>query len=524
MSAVTTTSASEADLRDVLVDSLPYIDSKYPELSETIDNLIKEEMEREKTSTESALPTEIELFSSKPMLAADLDRVSTSQSNPILDTARFRLEPPKNPKSLADWQTALENAEAQLEHQTNRLINLELVNTFGSNAWKLHCYQLEWLASSLQKEVDAAAKEVTDINKDRKTAQLKMGQTLQQLAQRYSNLVHQTLQVDVATKGLEIQVAALRAEREKLLSVLHSSLCMIFRSQSIACLLLRNCSQYPTRVMSSSSQTIRLNSKNIPLTAKAPTTIDLAKVEAFPPFKDWVSALDTELSRSPVANRVAVRGVEVTDVDEFGNGKIGFVKFKADVQWSDAEGGRIPGVVFARGGSVALLVIVRPEEATTRQTGNKGDKDERVVLVVQPRVAVASLAFAELPAGMLDGERKFSGTAAKELKEECGIEISEDELVDLTDLALGSDGGSGVYPSPGGSDEYIRLFLCRKRMPSAEIDRLEGAKGGLRGEGERIDLRLVKKRDLWKLTRDMKALSALTLYEKCAEAGLLPDA
>ncbi|KAJ3151826.1 hypothetical protein HDU89_001875 [Geranomyces variabilis] len=218
MSALTTTSASEADLRDVLVDSLPYIDSKYPELSETIDNLIKEEMEREKTSTESALPTEIKLFSSKPMLAADLDRVSTSQSNPILDTARFRLEPPKNPKSLADWQTALENAEAQLEHQTNRLINLELVNTFGSNAWKLHCYQLEWLASSLQKEVDAAAKEVTDINKDRKTAQLKMGQTLQQLAQRYLTLVHQTLQVDVATKGLEIQVAALRAEREKLLS------------------------------------------------------------------------------------------------------------------------------------------------------------------------------------------------------------------------------------------------------------------------------------------------------------------
>ncbi|KAJ3174698.1 hypothetical protein HDU87_006947 [Geranomyces variabilis] len=294
---------------------------------------------------------------------------------------------------------------------------------------------------------------------------------------------------------------------------------MILRSRSIARRLSRNCHYYPTRVMSSSSQTIHLNSKNIPLTARAPTTIDLAKVEAFPPFKDWVTALDTELSRSPVANRVTVRGVEVTDVDEFGNGKIGFVKFKADVQWSDAEGGRIPGVVFARGGSVALLVIVRPEEASREPQSD----EERVVLVVQPRIAVASLAFAELPAGMLDGERKFSGTAAKELKEECGIEISEDELVDLTDLALGSEGGSGVYPSPGGSDEYIRLFLCRKRMPSAEIDRLEGAKGGLRGEGERIDLRLVKKRDLWRLTRDMKALSALALYEKCAEAGLLPD-
>ncbi|KAJ3145499.1 hypothetical protein HDU86_000885 [Geranomyces michiganensis] len=213
-----TTSISEADVRDVLVDSLPYIDSKYPDLSETIDNMIKEEMEREKSSIESALPTEIQLFSSNPLLSADLDRVSTSQSNPILDIARFRLEPPKNPKSLADWQTALDNAEAQLEHQANRLLNLELVNTFGSNAWKLHCYQLEWLAASLQKEVDAAAKEVTDVNKERKTAQLKMGQTLQQLAQRYMNLVHQTLQVDTATKSLELQVAALRAEKAKLSS------------------------------------------------------------------------------------------------------------------------------------------------------------------------------------------------------------------------------------------------------------------------------------------------------------------
>ncbi|KAJ3145498.1 hypothetical protein HDU86_000884 [Geranomyces michiganensis] len=267
--------------------------------------------------------------------------------------------------------------------------------------------------------------------------------------------------------------------------------------------------------------TIRLK-ETIPLTAKTPSApIDLAKVENFPPFKDWATALDGELSRSPVGARVAVRGVEVTDVDEFSGGKIGFVKFKADVAWSDKEGGRIPGVVFARGGSVALLVLVRPEEASGKNDrSDNDDDDERVVLVVQPRIAVASLAFSELPAGMLDGERKFSGTAAKELKEECGIEIAEDELVDLTDLALGSEGGSGVYPSPGGSDEYIRLFLCRKRMPRSDIDRLEGAEGGLRGEGERIDLRLVKKRELWKATRDMKALSALALYDNLDRADL----
>jgi ADP-sugar diphosphatase len=80
-----------------------------------------------------------------------------------------------------------------------------------------------------------------------------------------------------------------------------------------------------------------------------------------------------------------------------------------------------------------------------------------VVLTVQPWVPAGSLEFVELPAGMLDDSSFTGAAAAKEIQEECGIEIPADELLDLTQLALGKfvDGGeeklqTAVYPSPRG--------------------------------------------------------------------------
>jgi hypothetical protein len=54
------------------------------------------------------------------------------------------------------------------------------------------------------------------------------------------------------------------------------------------------------------------------------------------------------------------------------------------------------------------------------------------------------------PAGMLDGSGNFRGVAAEEIQEECHIVISENELVDLTELAFG-DRWRGMIPSAGGA-------------------------------------------------------------------------
>jgi len=155
------------------------------------------------------------------------------------------------------------------------------------------------------------------------------------------------------------------------------------------------------------------------------------------------------------------------------------------------------------------------------------------VLTVQPRIAIGSLSFAELPAGMLD-DGTMTGTAANEIKEECGIDVREDELINMSELALGAQPltendraakgllGNGFYPSVGACDEHIPVFLCRKTVSREELKGWQGRLTGLRSEGEKITLKIVPWKDVWREAgRDSKALVATLLYEKLKAEKLI---
>lgn len=95
------------------------------------------------------------------------------------------------------------------------------------------------------------------------------------------------------------------------------------------------------------------------------------------------------------------------------------------------------------------------------------DEEERyVLLTVQPRVAAGSLEFVELPAGMVDEEGEFVGTAAREIEEELGIRIEERELRNLSEMALGEEGGGGGWEGGctlvRGRVMSLYLFLCMR--------------------------------------------------------------
>lgn len=129
---------------------------------------------------------------------------------------------------------------------------------------------------------------------------------------------------------------------------------------------------------------------------------------------------------------------------------------------------------------------------------------------------------------MLDDSGTFAGGAAKEIHEETGLSIPQSELVDMTSLALQAvhepdDGETlqkAVYPSPGGSDEFVPFFLCQKRMPRTDIEGLQGRLSGLRQEGEKITLKVVPLESLWKEgLRDGKTLAAWALYKGLKQEG-----
>ncbi len=154
----------------------------------------------------------------------------------------------------------------------------------------------------------------------------------------------------------------------------------------------------------------------------------------------------------------------------------------------------------------------------------------------------------------------------QELKEETGIVIKDEELVDMTEVVYGAHapatssaaattgtgaaatatapgsaapasdsaaqtdsasetaalrGMRGMYPSVGGCDEFLRLLYWSKEVDRAELASLQGRATGNIEEGEVITLELVRYEDAWRIAPDSKTLCSMFLYERLLAEGKL---
>jgi len=250
---------------------------------------------------------------------------------------------------------------------------------------------------------------------------------------------------------------------------------------------------------------------------------------SYPAFKTWHKTITHSLSLQSKSNHefnkapYKLREITVQSVDWFGSGekkRLGFVKFQAQI--TNDNGEHLPGAVFMRGSSVAMLLVLQPDDVS-----EDDESEKHVLLTVQPRLAAGSLAFPEIPAGMLDDAGSFAGGAAKEIEEETGLVVKDEDLIDMTALALQDENGAenlqkGVFTTPGACDEFVPIFYYQKRLPRKELEEFRGKLTGLRDEGEKITLKVVKLEDLWRQgARDAKTLSAWALYQGLKREGKL---
>ena len=145
------------------------------------------------------------------MLEAELQRVSGGAPLAALDLMRYNLNPPPASQrgDPAAWQTALDNAHAQLEHQRNRLLNLELLLKFGSTTWRAHNEAVAAHVGRLQEDVVSTRDVIDQLNRERKLQQTAAGRELRNLESEYFALIAKNYELEGVCARVESEVAAL---------------------------------------------------------------------------------------------------------------------------------------------------------------------------------------------------------------------------------------------------------------------------------------------------------------------------
>uniref|UniRef100_A0A7S0J100 Pre-mRNA-splicing factor SPF27 n=1 Tax=Calcidiscus leptoporus TaxID=127549 RepID=A0A7S0J100_9EUKA len=198
-----------------VVDALPYVDAQYnePTLKARVDAEVKAEMERMDATeyTRRFTPWEPD-FTGHPVLEAEWLRVCAEQPMPQMDTSRYQLEvpPPNKQSNAAAWERAVGNAQAQLEHQANRLDNLELLQKYGANLWRLHLNGLEAANSRLADEQAGLVSQIAELNRKRKLEQVEVGPKLSQLEADWVSTVKKNLEIEGQIARLEAECIAYR--------------------------------------------------------------------------------------------------------------------------------------------------------------------------------------------------------------------------------------------------------------------------------------------------------------------------
>jgi hypothetical protein len=216
-----------------------------------------------------------------------------------------------------------------------------------------------------------------------------------------------------------------------------------------------------------------------------------------PKLKFWIDNFDSSV--------MEFKSFIITDADFFGPvqpDRLGFYKGKGDVV-NKITKEPIPAIAFNRGECVACLIIISVVDKNGEKTGQK------VIPLCQQLRFAGGRMMTEIPAGMKDARTKsLKGPVLDEIREETGIVVNEDDMK-LIKL------GEKIFPSPGGSDEAIDLWLYETEVSEEELRVMEIKTFG-EGKYEKIKIKLVDSKefdDVLDKIGDVKAECAWRRYK-----------
>jgi len=175
-------------------------------------------------------------------------------------------------------------------------------------------------------------------------------------------------------------------------------------------------------------------------------------------FKIWKANLQT--------NGLKINNIKEIYTRHRYNGEALFSLVMLDA--NTPEGDKIPPICFIKGEVVCVCIVLI----------DKKTKEKYLLLVKQRRIAEGGFTY-EHPAGMVDGTKTPLEIAVMEVKEETGIIVTENDLINLSPKKR-------LFPSTGTSDEAMYFYFCEITLDKTEIETFENKEMGSEYEFERI--------------------------------------
>jgi 8-oxo-dGTP pyrophosphatase MutT (NUDIX family) len=139
------------------------------------------------------------------------------------------------------------------------------------------------------------------------------------------------------------------------------------------------------------------------------------------------------------------------------------------------------------------------------------------VLVHQPRIGCGRMMY-EFPAGMTDDLHDYRAVAARELREEVGLDCDPDDLIPLS--ALFRPERPFSYLNTSHYEEAVSFFMVSREMHRDEIFTFEGKHCGAEHD-EQITLHVVLFDDVWRYSDEPATLAAHLMVRDVMRRGLV---
>ncbi|XP_018331574.1 pre-mRNA-splicing factor SPF27 [Agrilus planipennis] len=201
---------------EIIVDALPYIDQGYDELGvrEAATAMVDEECRRyrpTKNYLENLPPLNVTAFET-PIMRTEFERLQNRSPLEAMSMKRYELPPPPSGKlnELGAWAECVDNSQAQLEHQSVRILNLQLMLQYCCPIWQRYLQTLVECENSATKKLTELRQGIQEINWQRKSLQTKGGEQLTMLETKWVQLVSQNYEIEQTCTAAEEYIQTLQ--------------------------------------------------------------------------------------------------------------------------------------------------------------------------------------------------------------------------------------------------------------------------------------------------------------------------